>query len=60
MEEPRALINVVTVLTVFAVVFPAELPDKSLFASLVLGTRFRPCTCGSGARPRSWSTSSSR
>ena len=42
MEEPRALINVVTVLTVFAVVFPAELPDKSLFASLVLGTRFRP------------------
>ena len=27
--------------TVFGVVFLAELPDKSLFASLVLGTRFR-------------------
>jgi putative Ca2+/H+ antiporter (TMEM165/GDT1 family) len=24
------------------VIFPAELPDKSMFASLVLGTRFRP------------------
>jgi Ca2+/H+ antiporter, TMEM165/GDT1 family len=30
------------VLTTFVVIFPAELPDKSLFASLVLGTRFRP------------------
>ena len=29
-------------LTTFVVIFPAELPDKSLFASLVLGTRFRP------------------
>jgi putative Ca2+/H+ antiporter (TMEM165/GDT1 family) len=28
--------------TVFAVTFLAELPDKSLFASLVLGTRYRP------------------
>lgn len=28
--------------TVFAVTFAAELPDKSLFASLVLGTRYRP------------------
>lgn len=28
--------------TVFAVTFVAELPDKSLFASLVLATRFRP------------------
>ncbi len=27
--------------TVFGVVFLAELPDKSLFASLVLGTRYR-------------------
>jgi Ca2+/H+ antiporter, TMEM165/GDT1 family len=32
----------VTVLTVFAVVFPAELPDKTLIASLVLGSRFPP------------------
>jgi Ca2+/H+ antiporter, TMEM165/GDT1 family len=28
--------------TVFAVTFVAELPDKSLFASLVLSTRYRP------------------
>jgi Ca2+/H+ antiporter, TMEM165/GDT1 family len=28
--------------TVFALTFVAELPDKSLFASLVLGTRYRP------------------
>jgi putative Ca2+/H+ antiporter (TMEM165/GDT1 family) len=28
--------------TVFAVTFVAELPDKSLFASLVLGTRYQP------------------
>ena len=28
--------------TIFAVTFLAELPDKSLFASLVLGTRYRP------------------
>jgi putative Ca2+/H+ antiporter (TMEM165/GDT1 family) len=35
-------VNLAVVLTTFAVVFPAELPDKSLFASLVLGTRYRP------------------
>jgi putative Ca2+/H+ antiporter (TMEM165/GDT1 family) len=28
--------------TVFAVTFVAELPDKSLFASLLLGARYRP------------------
>jgi putative Ca2+/H+ antiporter (TMEM165/GDT1 family) len=28
--------------TVFAVTFVSELPDKSLFGSLVLGTRYRP------------------
>ncbi len=28
--------------TVFVVVFPAELPDKTFVASLVLGTRLRP------------------
>ena len=39
------------VLTTFVVIFPAELPDKSLFASLVLGTRFRPLPvfCGVAA-----------
>jgi putative Ca2+/H+ antiporter (TMEM165/GDT1 family) len=35
-------VDLAVVLTTFAVIFPAELPDKSLFASLVLGTRFRP------------------
>lgn len=33
--------NVVALATVFGVIFVAELPDKSLFASLVLGTRYR-------------------
>src|SRR3954465_4920196 len=28
--------------TVFVVVFPAELPDKTFVAALVLGTRLRP------------------
>ncbi len=28
--------------TVFALVFPAELPDKTALASLVLGSRYRP------------------
>lgn len=28
--------------TTFALVFPAELPDKTALASLVLGTRYRP------------------
>jgi Ca2+/H+ antiporter, TMEM165/GDT1 family len=35
-------VNLAAALIAFAVVFPAELPDKSLFASLVLGTRYRP------------------
>src|SRR4051812_47255925 len=30
-----------TALLTFVVIFPAELPDKSMFASLVLGARFR-------------------
>ena len=34
--------NAALVLTTFAVVLPAELPDKSMLASLVLGTRYRP------------------
>ena len=36
------MLNVAVLATVFAIVFLAELPDKSLFASLVLGTRYRP------------------
>lgn len=34
--------NVVVAVTVFAVIFPAELPDKTALASLVLGSRYRP------------------
>jgi Ca2+/H+ antiporter, TMEM165/GDT1 family len=37
-----APVDLAVVLTTFVVIFPAELPDKSMFASLVLGTRFRP------------------
>lgn len=33
----------------FAITFLAELPDKSMFASLVLGTRFRPLWVWAGA-----------
>src|ERR1700684_2251262 len=42
--EPERLALVsssLLLVTVFAVTFVAELPDKSLFASLVLGTRYR-------------------
>jgi putative Ca2+/H+ antiporter (TMEM165/GDT1 family) len=35
------LFNLTTALLTFAVIFPAELPDKSMLASLVLGTRYR-------------------
>jgi len=35
------LLSLSVVATVFVVIFLAELPDKSLFASLVLGTRYR-------------------
>ena len=34
---------------VFGVTFLAELPDKSLFASLLLGTRYRPAAVWAGA-----------
>src|SRR5258708_2871177 len=35
--------------TAFALTFLAELPDKSMFASLVLGTRYRPSWVWTGA-----------
>ena len=43
--------NFARALTAFAVILPAELPDKSMFASLVLGTRYRPLPvfCGVAA-----------
>ena len=45
--------------TVFAVTFLAELPDKSLFASLVPGTRYRPAQVWLGVAaptPLAWTT----
>ena len=38
-----------TILVVFGVIFIAELPDKSMFASLVLSTRFRKLYVWTGA-----------
>lgn len=34
--------SLVVAVTVFAVIFPAELPDKTALASLILGSRYRP------------------
>jgi putative Ca2+/H+ antiporter (TMEM165/GDT1 family) len=42
-------VNPVVVLIVFGVIALAELPDKSLFASLVLGTRYRSSWVFAGA-----------
>lgn len=36
------MLDVGVVAAAFAITFPAELPDKSMFASLVLGTRYKP------------------
>jgi putative Ca2+/H+ antiporter (TMEM165/GDT1 family) len=41
-REVFFFVNWAVVLPVFVVIFLAELPDKSMFASLVLGTRYRP------------------
>ena len=35
-------LELVAIVTTFLVIFTAELPDKSMFASVVLATRFRP------------------
>ena len=43
------MLDPATVATAFGVIFVAELPDKSLFASLVLGTRHRPLLVWVGA-----------
>jgi len=37
-----AWVNLAVAATAFALVFPAELPDKTALASLVLGSRYRP------------------
>lgn len=34
--------HLAVIVTVFAVIFPAELPDKTALASLILGSRYRP------------------
>jgi Ca2+/H+ antiporter, TMEM165/GDT1 family len=36
-----AAVSLVVAVTVFAVIFPAELPDKTALASLILGSRYR-------------------
>jgi putative Ca2+/H+ antiporter (TMEM165/GDT1 family) len=41
-ERFSSVNGLLLLVTVFGVTFVAELPDKSLFASLVLGTRYRP------------------
>lgn len=43
------MLSLSTALLTFVVIFPAELPDKSLLASLVLGTRFRTLPVWLGA-----------
>jgi putative Ca2+/H+ antiporter (TMEM165/GDT1 family) len=43
------LATVATVAAAFGLTFLGELPDKSLFASLVLGTRYRPAHVWAGA-----------
>jgi putative Ca2+/H+ antiporter (TMEM165/GDT1 family) len=35
-------VNLAVMVTVFAIIFPAELPDKTALASLILGSRYRP------------------
>lgn len=42
------MLNLAVVATVFGLTFLAELPDKSLFASLLLGTRYRPAHVWAG------------
>ncbi len=43
------MLSLSLIATVFVVIFLAELPDKSLFAALVLGTRYRPLWVWLGA-----------
>jgi putative Ca2+/H+ antiporter (TMEM165/GDT1 family) len=42
-------VNLLTIATVFGLVFLAELPDKTALASLVLGSRYRPSYVFTGA-----------
>jgi len=49
--QQRASANLAGAVAVFQVIFLGELPDKTMFASLVMATRGRPSPSGS-ARPR--------
>jgi putative Ca2+/H+ antiporter (TMEM165/GDT1 family) len=42
-------VNAAVMATVFALIFTAELPDKTSLASLILGTRYRPMYVFAGA-----------
>ena len=49
------MLNLAAVTTVFGLTFLAStLPDKSLFASLLLGTRYRPLYVWAGVAAASW------
>ena len=45
------------VLAVFPIIFLGELPDKTMFASLVLASRVGPWPCGRAQQERFSSTS---
>jgi putative Ca2+/H+ antiporter (TMEM165/GDT1 family) len=49
-DRGKAFMSYLAVIGVaFAITFLAELPDRSMFASLVLGTRYRPAWVWTGA-----------
>ena len=41
-HEGSCSLDPLVILATFVVIFPAELPDKSMFAGVVMGARFRP------------------
>jgi putative Ca2+/H+ antiporter (TMEM165/GDT1 family) len=47
--QKRASVNLAVVAAVFPVIFLGELPDKTMFASLVMATRGRPFAVWLGA-----------
>ena len=47
--QKRASVNLGVVAAVFPVIFLGELPDKTMFASLVMATRGRPFAVWLGA-----------
>jgi putative Ca2+/H+ antiporter (TMEM165/GDT1 family) len=42
-------LNSAAALTAFLIILPSELPDKTVFACLVMGTRYRPIFVFAGA-----------